>query len=525
MLYLRHRMRFFDDGGIDIRRTDRMLRDLSARVGQVELRNLTKKRAFDLGEMGKENGMRKYLVGVAAAAAGVALAMPATAQDDMDMEHAHMSIGGSFTQDFGFGSWTGGEESADDLHMDIGATLTFTGTGTTDGGLTATAVVKLDADNGEIDESYLTIAGGFGEINVGSDDNASNMHGNKGTGTGYGGLGYYDTSSYTPASIGGPPNGGGDALGIRYSTPSIGGFQAGISFQPETDAVRATTAANDSNMIAVGVNFSGDFAGTSVTFGAGHVSLNPGGDGDTLKEWGLGTSIGIGDTTLSLRYDTKPDANEHALTGAASDTSSYGIGIDHKIGALNFGIGYGSTKVESVVLDGVKTQTHLDAASLVTFNAALKDDRPYPRTTAALGDPDPRSLVSGDRRKALDQSSRMIHLGATYDLGGGVKISAGISSGKMTNSQINGDPSAVYVCPDNGEGEAQTNVGNTCYEAAEIADGYYMKPGQNNEPAVVTGTDDDETIPTGGTVTSHSYSYAVKDLDDVGVGLRIAFSF
>ena len=52
-----------------------------------------------------------------------------------------------------------------------------------------------------IDESYLTIAGGFGSINVGADDNASNMHGNKGTGSGYGGLGYYDTRSYTPAQI------------------------------------------------------------------------------------------------------------------------------------------------------------------------------------------------------------------------------------------------------------------------------------------------------------------------------------
>ena len=140
MLYLRHRTRHFNGGGIDIRRADRMLRDLPARVGQVELRTLTKKRALDLGEMGKDNGMKKYLIGVAAAAAGVALAMPATAQDDMDM--SGISISGSMNNDFGFGSYVGGEESADDFHQDIGATLTFTGTGTTDGGLTATAVVE-----------------------------------------------------------------------------------------------------------------------------------------------------------------------------------------------------------------------------------------------------------------------------------------------------------------------------------------------------------------------------------------------
>ena len=92
---------------------------------------------------------------------------------------------------------------------------------------------------------------------------------------------------------------------------------------------------NDSNMIAVGANFSGDFAGTSVTFGAGHVSYKAtetvkgsrASDGsvltgDTLKEWGLGTSIGIGDTTLSLRYDTKPDSVDNAVSGAGTGDSN-----------------------------------------------------------------------------------------------------------------------------------------------------------------------------------------------------------
>ena len=60
--------------------------------------------------------MKKYLIGIAAAAAGVALAMPATAQDDMDMERAHISISGSMNNDFGFGSYVGGKESADDFH-------------------------------------------------------------------------------------------------------------------------------------------------------------------------------------------------------------------------------------------------------------------------------------------------------------------------------------------------------------------------------------------------------------------------
>ncbi len=441
--------------------------------------------------------MRKYLVGVAAAAAGVALAMPATAQDDM----SGISISGSMNNDFGFGSWVGGDPSADDFHMDIGATLTFTGTGTTDGGLTATAVVKLDADNGNIDEAYLTIAGGFGSINVGSDDNASNMHGNKGTGGGYGGLGYYDTGGYTPASIGGPPNGGGDALGIRYSTPSIGGFQAGVSFQPETGQTTATSAKNDSNMIAVGANFSGDFAGTSVTVGANHVSYKATKKvddvvtltGETLKEWGLGTSIGIGDTTLSLRYDTKPDSVANAVIGAKmGDATSLGVGIDHTIGALKFGIGYGTTTQENAAPDD---QSH----KIFSYtNSTKATDFALPVVASA-------SVAAAD---AVDRKHTMLAVGASYDLGGGVVISAGISQGKATN-MLAGDEVAFCVAdadavdaPDTGKGELKD------------ADG---------DGIVDPNPDSKNRCPTDGYELA-TYT-SLKDLDDVGVGLRIAFSF
>ena len=102
--------------------------------------------------------------------------------------------------DFGFGSYVGGKKSADDFHMDIGATITFTATNTTDGGLTVTAAMALDADSGGIGDSHLTIAGGFGSINIGKEANAADMHGNKGVGGGYGGGGYYGGGHFTPAT-------------------------------------------------------------------------------------------------------------------------------------------------------------------------------------------------------------------------------------------------------------------------------------------------------------------------------------
>ena len=240
--------------------------------------------------------MRKYLVGVAAAAAGVSLAMSATAQDEAAEETAEeivvveamademapvmmdemapvmpsLSMSGSMNQDIGFGSYVGGAASNDDTHFKTGATITFAATGTTDGGLAVSAAIALAGKGGgDITASHLTIAGAFGSINLGQNGHASNMHGNKGIGSGYGGTKYYDCGEgWVPGSCGGPP-GNNKGVGIRYSTPAIAGFQAGISFQPEAGATVASTVANDSNIVAVGANFTGDFAGTSLTIGGG----------------------------------------------------------------------------------------------------------------------------------------------------------------------------------------------------------------------------------------------------------------
>ena len=495
MLYLRHRTWHFNDGGIDIRRADRMLRDLSARVGQAELRTLTKKRALDLGEMGKDNRMKKYLVGAAAAAAaaGVALAMPATAQDEMDDMMPSLTMSGSMNNDFGFGSYVGQEQSADDFHLDIGATITFAATGTTDGGLTVSAAMALDADSGGIGESHLTVAGGFGAINIGSNDNAANMHGNGGTGKGYGGGGYYSGGNFTPA-LGGRKVPNSDSLGIRYSTPSIGGFQAGISFQPEDGADgAATTVANDSNVIAVGANFSGDFAGTSLTLSAGHVSQKTTGDGDTLKSWGLGASTGIGDTTLSIRYDRRSEQVASAVMGAMmGDETSFAIGVDHNIGNLTFGIGMGTRTEENAAIDDYAFAWTDEVEGVNTIVDGHVEAMPDMGAVMA---------TSGQDRKHTTISA-----GAEYVLGGGVTVSAGIHHGKMTNSLTGG---AVSFCIS--EVDQMDGVG----ELANRPDAET----ENGTPINTLGVlscGDDEAL-----VTSNT----LEDLDDVGVGLRIAFSF
>ena len=414
-----------------------------------------------------------------------------------------VSVSGSMKQDIGFGSYVGGEMSTDDIHFETDATITFTATGTTDGGLAVTAAVDLKGKGpGVIDASHLTIGGAFGSINLGQNGHASNLHGNKGIGGGYGHGGYYDCGEHwTPAVCGGPP-GNDKGVGIRYSTPSIAGFQAGVSFQPEAGATVSTSTENDKNVTAVGANFTGDFAGTSLTLGGGWVSKDPGGIGDAKTSWGLGATVGVSGTSLNLRYDAKNDNHANALDTGMGDSTSFGIGIDHTIGSLTFGIGYGTVTDDDAVLSGVKTVGHFE-------NVPDTGDHPRP----AAGDPDPSTLMDG--RKLVDRESSIIALGATYVLGGGVTISAGINSGKIKNMQVNSNPSPVYACRQ----ETEEAVGNRCYAATDLVDPYYM-----DATGALKKVSDDVSIAAVIPLT-HSLTYAVTDIDDVGVGLRIALSF
>ena len=341
--------------------------------------------------------MKKYLLGAATAVVGMALALPAAvAQDDMMMEG--VSLSGSIKQDIGFGSWDNGQRTADDIHFEHDATITFKASGVTDGGLTADAKIDLKGKgDGVINAAHLTIGGPFGSLNFGHNGHASNMHGNKGIGGGYGGGGYYDCGeTWTPGQCGGPP-GNNKGVGVRYSTPAIGGFQAGVSFQPQKGATVNTSdkdenginTLNDTNVIAIGANFSGDFAGTSLTLGAGLVSEDGGAGGDTTENWGLGATFAIGDTALNLRYDNAGGGD------GAEDTTSYGVGVDQTMGSLSFGIGVG---VKNIPVAG-----------------------------------------------AADTESTVISAGSTYDLGGGVSVSGVVNSGDVDAAGSDGDMDDVGI--------------------------------------------------------------------------------
>ena len=241
------------------------------------------------------------------------------------------------------------ETSAVDSRND--AEIHFTGRATLDSGINIMARVELEGNTAgdQIDESYIVVSGSFGQITLGSDDNAPDKML----------LGY---SGQWATRVGSSPflrgktwikdasglstysglNWGGDSNKITYISPKLGGFSIGMSYTP--DGNEDTNANPNADMdyhdgLAGGMAYSGKFGDVSFGGGVGYTAAQAGNDSgdDDLALWGVAGRLGFGPATIAAAYkvqtDPKPDrhsvvdlgvryvqgANSFSLSGSHSE--------------------------------------------------------------------------------------------------------------------------------------------------------------------------------------------------------------
>jgi hypothetical protein len=149
--------------------------------------------------------------------------------------------------------------------------------GTTDGGTIYGAKIELEGDittTQNADEVGLFFSGGFGRIELGADDGAEDVMMLDATtiAAGTGGIdGTIDVALGTSVDI----NDSGDAVKATYFTPRVAGFQAGVSFTPDTgdqgDNERLTGNQNGNvqNVLGVALNYVGEFGWGDLGLSAG----------------------------------------------------------------------------------------------------------------------------------------------------------------------------------------------------------------------------------------------------------------
>ena len=200
--------------------------------------------------------MRKLLLSTTALATAAALTAGAAVAD--------VSI--SAATEWSYNSRSSLVTANDGTTFGTDSEIAFTFSNKTDSGLDISYTVELESDatsaggaDNMVDESSLSISGGFGKVVLGMNDDVGDNYGIEAEDA----VAEESTPTVTSASIATDTDIStlsGDANKISYHLPAIGGLTAGVSFT-DSGAVGAT----DSTVI--GFNYKMEAGGSTVTIG------------------------------------------------------------------------------------------------------------------------------------------------------------------------------------------------------------------------------------------------------------------
>ncbi|MEQ8284227.1 porin [Thalassospira sp.] len=342
--------------------------------------------------------MKKILVASSALVA-VAFAGQASASEKISL-----SVGGYMEQ------WIGVAD------QDVGASknafqsdteVHFSGSTTLDNGIEVGAKIELEGEGGNsgtmIDEQYLYVNGGFGQVKLGAEDGAAADMGIAAPAVGPVGVSDGDMTNWVDlAFLPDTVPAGGDAKRLTYYTPSLGGFKAGISYADDNSSENNDTVATGDSRVSAGVEYKGDFDAVSVAVA---VTGEHQGEG----EWySVGANVGFGAFTV----------------GASAMRRDAEFGYGENVTA-NIGTGTGGNRTTA------DDDTHFDVGVSYAMDAASVS------LTYAYAEDDQNNDASGsDEVSALD-------LGLAYTLGAGVTWKSSVfwfdSKGQLAGSSDDND--------------------------------------------------------------------------------------
>jgi predicted porin len=315
--------------------------------------------------------MRKLLLGSTAVIGGGVAAglLPQVAQA---ADGIKLGLGGFFSaaymvvvDDDGEGE-AGNERNTHGFFQD--AEIYFTGSTTLDNGLEVGARVELEGETADdqIDESWIYFSGGFGEVRVGSQDDALGLlcvfaPGGTNNFSAFS-PNQWGANALTTNSICYGVDDAPDSQKILYLSPIFSGFQLGLSFVPSSDKEThidgvgphngMPTNVDDTsrnNVSVYGVyNYEAESWWLQAGAGGsweGHVEKADGGPNrEETEAYQTGILVGIGDFQVGASFNYYNDDDLFSATLKNGDVEAtrwvLGVGASYAMDAWTFGIGY-----------------------------------------------------------------------------------------------------------------------------------------------------------------------------------------
>jgi len=261
--------------------------------------------------------MRKLLLGTTALAAATAMSTAALAD---------VSISGGY--EFKYKSVSSSKVTKDGTTFSQGDNdLVLTFTNKTDSGLNLTYrydIGSIGSDGAGLtgDENSLSIAGGFGKVVLGTDDDASDAYNIDEMDL----IAEEPTYAMASSSIGTSSSvSSSDAIKVAYHLPAMGGLTTGISYA-DSGEVGAT------DTTAYGLRYTMDAAGASVTVGYANKTTEAA-TKDT-DQTNMGLKVVSGDLSMIISQGTYEAVDEDRENQGAS--LSYKLPNGMTIGAYTF---------------------------------------------------------------------------------------------------------------------------------------------------------------------------------------------
>lgn len=311
--------------------------------------------------------MKKILV---ASSALVAVAFAGQAQAS---EKISLSVGGYMEQWIGFADQDNGNESVNAFQSDT--EVHFSGSTTLDNGIEVGAKIELEGEGGNagsmVDEQYLYVNGGFGQVKLGAEDGAAADMGISAPSVGPVGANDGDLPNWVALGGAVPDTvpAGADSKRLTYYTPSLGGFKAGVSYADDDSSENSDSVATGDSRVSAGVEYSGDFDGVSVAVAVV-------GEHKEEGEWyGVGTKVGFGAFTVGASVsetDGEFDAQKSASSTYADDTTDFDLGVSYAMDAASVSLTYAYGEYDNdAATAGVDELNTVDLGLAYTLGAGV----------------------------------------------------------------------------------------------------------------------------------------------------------
>ena len=304
--------------------------------------------------------MRKLLLGTTALAAAATL----TANSAL----ADVSISGG--AEFKYLSRSSNNSNLDGTSFGSDNTMTIKFNQKTDSGLDITYMVDFDTDAGDgaalgTDENSITIAGGFGKVVLGMDDDAADAYNIDEMDL----IAEEPSATLASASIGTSSSiSSDDARKVAYHLPAMGGLTAGVS---HTDR----GAAGGTDTTSYGAKYAMNAAGASITLG--YAVVNDENATQDIDSENMGMKIVSGDISVVV--------SQGGYEASDEDRESQGASISYKmpngmtIGAFTFKSEDDLDVGEEYTASGAEVQYNIASGLKATISVV---DYDYKITTA-----------------------------------------------------------------------------------------------------------------------------------------------